>query len=133
MSSILDKVIKSKHNEKLSKFNPYQILGSILDILSDREQEIIKMRHGLSNYEKKTLEEIGNKYSITRERVRQIENASIKKIKDNFNKTYLKEIEDVANGILNEQGGMMSEENLIEELLTTSGNSKENYSAIHLY
>ncbi len=131
MSSILDKVIKSKHNEKLSKFNPYQILGSILDILSDREQEIIKMRHGLSNYEKKTLEEIGNKYSITRERVRQIENASIKKIKDNFNKTYLKEIEDVANGILNEQGGMMSEENLIEELLTTSGNSKENYSAIH--
>ena len=48
MSSILDKVITSQYKEKLSKFNPHEILDSILDILSEREQEIVKMRHGLS-------------------------------------------------------------------------------------
>ncbi len=131
MSSILDKVITSQYKEKLSKFNPHQILDSILDILSEREQEIVKMRHGLSNYPRKTLEEIGNEYEITRERVRQIEKASLNKVIDNFDKTYLKQIEDVANGVLSEHGGMMSEENLIQELLSTAGNSEENRSAIH--
>ncbi len=131
MNSILDKVITSQHKEKLSKFNPHQILNNILDILSEREQEIIKMRHGLSNYSKKTLEEIGNKYNITRERVRQIEKTSLKKIINNFDKPYLKQIEDVANGILNEHGGMMSEENLIQELLINTSNSEENKSAIN--
>ncbi len=131
MSSILDKVITSQYKEKLSKFNPHQVLNSILDILSEREQEIIKMRHGLSNYPKKTLEEIGNKYNITRERVRQIEKASLKKVIDNFDKTYLKEIEDVANGSLSEHGGLMSEENLILDLLSTAGNTEENRAAIH--
>ena len=131
MSSILDKVITSQHKEKLSKFNPHQILDSILDILSEREQEIIKMRHGLSNYPRKTLEEIGQKYNITRERVRQIEKASLKKIINNFDKTYLKQIEDVANGVLSEYGGLMSEENLIQKLLTNAGNSEDNKAAIH--
>ena len=131
MSSILDKVITSQYKEKLSKFNPHQVLNSILDILSEREREIIKMRHGLSDYPKKTLEEIGNKYNITRERVRQIEKASLKKIIDNFDKTYLKQIEDVANGSLSEHGGMMSEENLIQELLSSAGNTEENRAAIY--
>lgn len=130
MSSILDKVISSKHLSSLADFDPHQTLTSILQALSDREQEIIMLRHGLANYEKKTLEDIGKKYSITRERVRQIENSSLKKIIRNFNQNYLKEIELLANSTLAEHGGMMSEENLTNELLVMPGESEENKAAI---
>ncbi|MFA5126486.1 MAG: sigma-70 family RNA polymerase sigma factor [Patescibacteria group bacterium] len=130
MESILDQVITARHLSNLANFNPHQTLDNILAALSDREREIIKLRHGLSGYEKKTLEEIGQKYKVTRERVRQIENTALKKITKNFDQTYLKEIEDIANGILSEHGGMMSETNLIKELLTVPGNTPENQAAI---
>ena len=130
MSSILDQVISSKHAENLADFNPHSILISILDALSEREQEIIKMRHGLAGSEKRTLEDIGKKYNVTRERVRQIENSSLKKINKNFDQTYLKQIEDITNGILGEHGGMMSEDNLTRELLIMPGDSQDNRAAI---
>jgi DNA-directed RNA polymerase delta subunit len=130
MSGILDQVITSKHLSKLSDFDPHQTLENILTALSEREQEIIKMRHGLSGSEKKTLEDIGKQYSVTRERIRQIENTSLKKINKSFNQTILKEIEDIANSTLSEHGGLMSEENLVDELLSIPGSSKENEAAI---
>ena len=130
MDSILDQVITSKHQEKLAGFDPHQTLQNILQALSEREQEIIKLRHGLAEYEKKTLEEIGRKYNVTRERIRQIENTSLKKIDKNFNQTLLKEIETIANATLSEHGGMMAEEFLISELLSGSGENQKNRSAI---
>ncbi|OGY94615.1 MAG: hypothetical protein A2406_02195 [Candidatus Komeilibacteria bacterium RIFOXYC1_FULL_37_11] len=130
MSGILDQVITSKHLSKLSDFDPHQTLVNILTALSEREQEIIKMRHGLSGSEKKTLEDIGKKYNVTRERIRQIENTSLKKINKNFNQTILKEIEEIANTTLSEHGGLMSEDNLTNELLSIPGTSEENKAAI---
>ncbi|RJQ34978.1 hypothetical protein C4566_01325 [Candidatus Parcubacteria bacterium] len=130
MESILDQVMTSKHMDNLKNFNPHQILEKILEALAEREQEIIRMRHGLAGYDKKTLEDIGRKYNVTRERVRQIENSSLKKITKNFDQTYLKQVEDIANGILQEHGGMMSEENLTKELLMIPGDNLENRSAI---
>lgn len=130
MDSILDQVITSKHQEKLADFDPHQTLHNILTALSEREQEIIKLRHGLSGYTKKTLEDIGKQYNVTRERIRQIENTSLKKINKNFNQTLLKEIEDIANATLAEHGGMMAEENMIIELLSVSGDNERNRSAI---
>jgi len=103
---------------------------NILDALSEREQEIIKLRHGLDGYDKKTLEDIGKEYKVTRERIRQIENSSLKKINKNFNQTILKEIETIANATLAEHGGLMSEDNLISELLALPGDNKVNRAAI---
>jgi len=51
-----------------------------LGTLDDREQDIIRMRFGLIDGKKSTLEEVGSKYGITRERVRQIEDRAVKKI-----------------------------------------------------
>lgn len=130
MDSILDQVITSKHQSKLADFNPHQNLLNILDALSEREQEIIKLRHGLDGYDKKTLEDIGKKYSVTRERIRQIENSSLKKINKNFNQTILKEIENIANTTLSEHGGLMSEDMLIRELLALPGDNDVNRAAI---
>lgn len=130
MESILDQVITAKHLSNLASFNPHETLEGILAALTEREREIIKLRHGLSGYEKKTLEDIGKQYAITRERVRQIENSSLKKIIKNFDETYLQEIEDITNGILSEHGGLMAEVNLIKELLTSSGYNDDNHSAV---
>ena len=48
--------------------------------LSDREAEIIRLRFGINDNEPQTLEEVGKKFGITRERVRQIEAAALKKL-----------------------------------------------------
>ncbi len=52
----------------------------LLDVIDKREAEIIKMRYGLIDGEQKTLEEIGEKLHISRERVRQIEKETIRKL-----------------------------------------------------
>ncbi len=51
-----------------------------LKALSDREAEIIRLRFGINDNEPQTLEEVGRKFGITRERVRQIEAAALKKL-----------------------------------------------------
>jgi len=51
-----------------------------LSALSDREAEIIRLRFGIGGKESQTLEEVGKKFGITRERVRQIEAAALKKL-----------------------------------------------------
>lgn len=56
-------------------------LKKALSTLTEREQKIIRSRFGLDDGRSSTLEEIGREYGITRERVRQIENKALKKLK----------------------------------------------------
>lgn len=53
----------------------------ILSSLSDREQKIIKMRFGLENGKSHTLEEVGQEFAVTRERIRQIEAKALAKLR----------------------------------------------------
>ena len=57
-----------------------QVQG-ILSSLSDREQKIIKMRFGLENGKSHTLEEVGQEFAVTRERIRQIEAKALAKLR----------------------------------------------------
>jgi len=54
---------------------------SILSSLSDREQKIVKMRFGLENGKSHTLEEVGQEFAVTRERIRQIEAKALAKLR----------------------------------------------------
>jgi len=54
---------------------------SILSTLSEREQKIIKMRFGLENGKSHTLEEVGQEFAVTRERIRQIEAKALAKLR----------------------------------------------------
>ena len=58
-----------------------RLLNKVVEELSPREQRIIKLRYGLEDGQFKTLDEIGNMYGVTRERVRQVEMKAIKKLK----------------------------------------------------
>jgi len=52
-----------------------------LDALPERERQVIELRYGLSGVEPMTLEEVGRTFGVTRERIRQIENNTLKKLK----------------------------------------------------
>ncbi len=52
-----------------------------LDALPERERQVIELRYGLSGLEPLTLEEVGRTFGVTRERIRQIENNTLKKLK----------------------------------------------------
>jgi len=67
-----------------------QDMIDLLDTLNEREQDIVSMRFGLRGYFPKTLEEVGKKYMLSRERVRQIEEKAIGKMK-NFLKQQTKD------------------------------------------
>ncbi len=58
-------------------------IASILSTLSDREQKIIKMRFGIGGGKSHTLEEVGAEFSVTRERIRQIEAKALAKLRKN--------------------------------------------------
>ena len=52
----------------------------VLSALPRREREVIEMRYGITGGRQRTLEEVGRAFNITRERVRQIENRTLKKL-----------------------------------------------------
>jgi RNA polymerase primary sigma factor len=56
-------------------------LHSILNSLSDRERSVLEMRFGLKDGESHTLEEVGQAFGVTRERVRQIESKALRKLR----------------------------------------------------
>jgi RNA polymerase primary sigma factor len=62
-----------------------------LSSLTDREEDILRMRFGIGYDESYTLDEIGNRYSLTRERIRQIERRALKKLRQLSNGGVLKD------------------------------------------
>ena len=66
-------------------------LNSVLDHLSDREREIIKLRFGLTDGQHYTLTEIGERYQLSRERVRQIQAKAMRKLRHPRRQALLKD------------------------------------------
>mgnify|MGYP000872395238 CR=1 FL=1 len=58
-----------------------QTLRSILDLLAPRERDVMIMRYGLDGQPPRTLDEVGRSFNVTRERIRQIEHQSLKKLR----------------------------------------------------
>ena len=98
-------------------FKPKQITKKITSHLKDRTRDVIMNRFGLTaDVRKKTLEEIGKKYNITRERVRQIEDAAISLIKKSTaykeeQKTF-EELKDVVHSL----GSIVAEYDLLSHI-----------------
>jgi len=71
-----------------------QDLNRVLKTLSQREQEVLQLRFGLDDGRQKTLEEVGQAFGVTRERIRQIEAKALRKLRHpNRNKTLREYIE----------------------------------------
>lgn len=77
--------ILADNSSLISENAEYQSLKddiqNVISTLKEREQEVVKMRYGLDDTEKYTLEEIGNIYGVTKECIRQTELRALKKMK----------------------------------------------------
>ena len=56
-------------------------LRRILESLSYRERRVLELRYGLDGQHPRTLDEVGRTFNVTRERIRQIENQTLKKLR----------------------------------------------------
>jgi RNA polymerase primary sigma factor len=82
--------------------DPYEVLrdkdlrnevGDLLDVLDERELHIINSRFGFDGQKLKTLEEVGEKFGVTRERIRQVQNIALNKLRRALNKKERSKVE----------------------------------------
>jgi RNA polymerase primary sigma factor len=77
--------IEDKSAENPSEMTAYSLLKDritdVLDTLTEREQEVLTLRFGLKDGYSRTLEEVGRKFNVTRERIRQIEAKALRKMR----------------------------------------------------
>ena len=98
-------------------FKPKQVTKRILSVLSARAQDVLNSRFGLgADTKRMTLEAIGKKYKITRERVRQIENYSITNIRKSKEYTKEKPAFDELSNVISTLGTIVSEEDLLKHI-----------------
>ncbi|HOW84059.1 MAG TPA: RNA polymerase sigma factor RpoD/SigA [Spirochaetota bacterium] len=76
VDSRVDSPDKQVLDESLSK-----ALSDVLDTLTDSEKQIIQMRYGLNNYEPMSLQQIGDRFNLSKERIRQIEKKAIRRLR----------------------------------------------------
>lgn len=67
--------------ELLSHKNMHSQLDGLLVVLDERERKIIESRFGLAGQKPRTLEEVGQEYGVTRERIRQLQNIALRKLR----------------------------------------------------
>ncbi len=111
-------------------FKPKQVTKQILSHLQDRAHDVISKRFGLTeDAERKTLEAIGEMYGITRERVRQIENAALTSIKKSDQYKSMDGVFAELKSLINEMGAVVPEDEFLD--LISKDKSVQNH--IHLY
>src|SRR3989344_2665499 len=104
--------------EKIAtSFKPKDATKKLLSILTKRGQDVIVSRYGLSaKAQKLTLDAIGKKYNITRERVRQIENHSLAVVRKSKAYKETQPVFDELKEIVSALGGIVAEKDLLKHL-----------------
>jgi len=111
-------------------FKPKQVTKRILSGLQERAYNVVFNRFGLGeDAERKTLEAIGQTYGVTRERVRQIENAALQSIRKSENFKTESPVFEELKTLLNSLGGVVGEDDFLSHI--SKDRSVQNH--IHLY
>jgi Sigma-70, region 4/HB1, ASXL, restriction endonuclease HTH domain len=111
-------------------FSPKKVTKNLLTPLNARAKEVLVGRFGLVDVgERKTLESIGRKYGITRERVRQIENFALKVIKKSENFIQELPVFEELKTIMKQAGTVVHEEDFLKDL----AKDKLTQNHIHFY
>jgi len=67
--------------EQLEGQADVELVREMIDTLTPREKTILQLRYGLDEADEQTLEEVGKKFGLTRERIRQIQESALKKLR----------------------------------------------------
>ncbi len=99
------------------KLNLSEIIEDMFMVLTPKEKEVIIKRFSLDNKPKQTLEKIGQSFSVTRERIRQIEKIALGKLRRTVDNSKLSHINKLAREILETSGGVLLEDKLVSSIL----------------
>ena len=83
--------VENAPNQRIEKIDFKKDINAALNLLNNRERFIILNRFGINNRKTRTLEELGNILGFSKERIRQIEMESLKKLRKSEETQYLKE------------------------------------------
>lgn len=111
-----------------TKINLADVVEEMFLVLTNKEKDVIVKRFSLDNKPKRTLEYIGQQFSVTRERIRQIEKIALGKLRRTVQTTRLNVVNDIANKVIADNGGVLLETSLISEVLNLI-KSKEDVDA----
>ncbi len=109
------------------------VVGQVLAALNTRNRDVISRRFGLKTGKKETLESIGQSYHITRERVRQIEEVSLKQVRENLGSGLVSKVKpfvNLAENILEQAGGVAREDNLFAKFSGITKDSPANAALV---
>jgi len=79
---IEDATVESPERETFEHLLVQELGRALEERLTDRERKILELRYGLNDYQPKTLDEVGEVFGISRERVRQIQKEALAKLQD---------------------------------------------------
>lgn len=99
------------------QINLADVIEEMFLVLTNKEKNVIVQRFNLDNHSRRTLESIGQQFSVTRERIRQIEKIALGKLRRTVQTTRLNVVNDLADKFLNENGGVLLETKLVSEIL----------------
>lgn len=109
--------MNSTYPSNQSKIDLTKILEDIFLVLTQKEKDVIIKRFSLNNEPRQTLEKIGQQFSVTRERIRQIEKIALAKLRRTIENTRFADVMKIAKEILAAHGGVCVEERLVSEIL----------------
>lgn len=109
----------------MNKINLTDIIEDMFLVLTQKEKEVIIKRFSLDNEPKQTLEKIGQSFSVTRERIRQIEKIALGKLRRTVQNSKLSNINGLAIEILKENGGVATESKIVSEVLNRISSSQD--------
>jgi len=101
-----------------AKINLNEILEEIFMVLTAKEKDVVVKRFSLNSKPRQTLEKIGQHFSVTRERIRQIEKIALGKLRRTVKNTKLNIINEISNEVIAENGGVMVESKLVAAILS---------------
>jgi hypothetical protein len=123
-NSVYDKLINKERENKLSQIDPVILTAKILAVLGPEQKTMVSARYGLGGGRPKTLQEIGDKFGKTRERVRQIIASAFARIRAAKIEEYQIFV-DLVHGVMRDAGGFLPEEILLSKLAHNHPSSEQ--------
>lgn len=107
------------------QINLSEVIEDMFLVLTEKEKDVIVQRFSLDNKPRRTLESIGQHFSVTRERIRQIEKIALGKLKRTVQTTKLNLVNEIADNVIAENGGVLLEAKLVSGILNFIHSSED--------
>lgn len=111
------KIVEKLESNKIKDAHFTQFSRDLISNLKEKQQKVVLHRFGLSGRKRITLDAIGKEFGVTRERVRQIEVASLNKLRKLSQLEHNRPHMDRVKNVIQENGGVVAENKLVSELI----------------